>query len=49
MEKKKWSKPECQRVKLVVEESVITGCKHGHDSGPGTICAGGISCRVGVS
>jgi hypothetical protein len=26
-EKKKWSKPECEKVKLVSEEAVLTGCK----------------------
>ena len=27
MKKRKWSKPECQRVKLVPEEAVLWGCK----------------------
>lgn len=27
MKKKKWSKPECVRVKLVTEEAVLWGCK----------------------
>ena len=27
MVKKKWSKPECEKVRLVAEEAVLTGCK----------------------
>ena len=27
MEKKQWSKPECERVKLVQEEAVLGACK----------------------
>ncbi len=34
MKKKKWSKPECKRVKLMVEEAVITGCKIPSAIGP---------------
>jgi len=26
-EKKEWSKPECEKVKLVPEEAVLAGCK----------------------
>lgn len=42
MAKKKWSKPECKRVKLVPEEAVLTGCKAGGQSGPSGAnnCAG---------
>lgn len=42
MLKKKWSKPECKRVKLEPEEAVLTGCKAGGQSGPSGIynCAG---------
>ena len=29
MGKKKWSKPECNRVNLVPEEAVLAGCKTG--------------------
>lgn len=34
-EKKRWSKPVCEKVKLVAEEAVITGCKIGTVVGPG--------------
>ena len=34
MIKKKWSKPECKRVKLVPEEAVLTGCKVKLGTGP---------------
>ena len=27
MKKKKWSRPECERVMLVPEEAVLAGCK----------------------
>jgi hypothetical protein len=26
-EKKKWSKPECEKVKLATDEAVLAGCK----------------------
>ena len=35
MKKKKWSRPECCKVKLVPEEAVLTGCKVKFASGPG--------------
>ena len=28
MKKKKWSRPECKRVKLAPEEAVLSGCKN---------------------
>ena len=27
MEKKKWSKPECSKVRLIAEEAMLVGCK----------------------
>lgn len=50
MAKKKWSRPECERIKLVPEEAVLTGCKAGGQSGPGGFvnnCAGkGGPCQL---
>ena len=50
MAKKKWSRPECERIKLVPEEAVLTGCKAGGQSGPSGIvnnCAGrGGPCQL---
>ncbi|GBE02496.1 hypothetical protein BMS3Bbin06_01732 [bacterium BMS3Bbin06] len=44
MKKRKWSKPECQRVKLVPEEAVLWGCKI--VSGPIARLGWGGSCVV---
>jgi len=38
MVKKKWSRPECNKVKLIPEETVITGCKT-----TGTVTTGKIA------
>lgn len=49
---KKWSKPECVKVKLVPEEAMIKGCKTTtSSSGRGAPCtiAPGNSCSVDVS
>jgi hypothetical protein len=48
MKKKKWSKPECIRVKLVPEEAVLAHCKTSAGGGPsGLICfgGGGLGCQ----
>jgi hypothetical protein len=34
VEKKQWSKPECERVKLVQEEAVLAHCKTTLGGGP---------------
>ena len=49
---KKWSKPECVKVKLVPEEAMIKGCKTTtSSSGRGVPCTSGPgnSCSVDVS
>jgi hypothetical protein len=49
MAKKKWSKPECKKVKLVPEEAVITGCKHGQTLGPSGAACYADRCSRGTS
>ncbi len=49
---KKWSKPECVKVKLVPEEAMIKGCKTTYTNGRATPCTSsthGNSCSVDVS
>jgi hypothetical protein len=46
MGKKKWSKPECSRVKLVAEEALLIGCKLANNPATGF---GGGSCGVNRS
>jgi hypothetical protein len=44
-EKKSWSKPVCEKVKLAAEEAVITGCKVKGSFGPGvTACGAKAAC-----
>lgn len=47
--KKKWSKPECLRIRLVPEEATLITCKTNVQSGPTrTPCTGGGSpCKGG--
>ncbi len=48
MAKKKWVLPKCSKIKLVPEESVITGCKTKHGAGQGfpNNCPPGSQCQT---